>query len=194
MEPKFFAKQADFREWLKENHNTIEELWVGFYKRASGKPSITWPESVDEALCFGWIDGLRKSIDENSYKIRFTPRKPASHWSAKNINRVQELKALGLMQPAGLTAFGKRDEENSKQASYEQEKVELPLEYEGKIRASEKGWAYFQAATPSYRKQTAWWVMSAKKEETRLRRLHTLIDSSEKGEVIPPLKWTEKRK
>lgn len=192
MEAVFFAKQSDFREWLAKNHDRVQELWVGYYKKSSGKPSITWPESVDEALCFGWIDGIRKSIDETSYRIRFTPRRSGSHWSTKNIDRVKELKAMGRVHPAGLAAFEKRDEKKSRKASYEQGNVELNKDYEREIKANKKAWAYFNAATPSYRKQTSWWIMSAKREETRIKRLKILIDCSEKGEVIPPLRWAMK--
>jgi len=193
MELIFFSQPSEFRQWLEKNHNEVKELWVGYYKKASGIPSITWPESVDEALCFGWIDGLRKSIDEKSYKIRFTPRRPGSHWSAVNIKRVGELKALGLMQPAGLEAFEKRDEKKSKQAAFEQQSVKLPEAYELKIKANKKAWGFFLSLAPSYKKTSVWWVISAKQEATRLKRLDTLIASSEKGEKIPPLKWHKKK-
>lgn len=193
MDPIFFSQSSDFRQWLEQNHDQAQELWVGYYKKTSGIPSITWPESVDEALCFGWIDGLRKSIDEKSYKIRFTPRKPGSHWSTVNIRRVEELTALGLMCPAGLEAFKKRDAKRSKRAAYEQQVVKLPKEYELKIRANKKAWDHFHSLAPSYKKTTIWWVISAKQEATRLKRLDTLIASSEKGEKIPLLQWNKKK-
>ncbi len=193
MDPIFFPKPSDFRQWLEKNHDIVKELWVGYYKKASGIPSITWPESVDEALCFGWIDGLRKSIDKKSYKIRFTPRRTGSHWSAVNIKRVKELKTLGLMQPAGLEAFEKRDEKKSKQAAHEQENIKLPEALELKIKANKKAWDFFQLLAPTYKKTSVWWVISAKQETTRLKRLDTLIASSEKGEKIPPLKWNKKK-
>lgn len=192
MDPIFFSQSSDFRQWLEQNHDQVQELWVGYYKKTSGIPSITWPESVDEALCFGWIDGLRKSIDEKSYKIRFTRRKPGSHWSAVNIKRVEELTALGLMQLAGLEAFKKRDEKKSKRAAYEQQDVKLPEEYELKIRANKKAWEHYHSLAPSYKKTTIWWVISAKQEVTRRKRLDTLIASSEKREKIPLLRWNKK--
>ena len=192
MDSIFFSQPADFRQWLEKNHDKAQELWVGYYKKTSGIPSITWPESVDEALCFGWIDGLRKSIDEKSYKIRFTPRKPGSHWSAVNIRRVEELTVLGLMCSAGLEAFKKRDTKKSKRAAYEQQDVKIPEEYELKIRANKKAWEHYHSLAPSYKKTTIWWVISAKQEATRLKRLDTLIASSEKGEKIPLLQWNKK--
>ncbi len=192
MKPKFFASQSEFWEWLKKNHKTVDELWVGYYKKATGKPSMTWSESVDQAICFGWIDGLRKSIDEESYKIRFTPRKPTSHWSAVNIKKVEKLTQLGLMMPAGIEAFKKRDEKRSKQASYEQKNVILSPQYEMKIKANQKAWTFFKMLAPSYKKATIHWVMSAKKEETRLRRLAILIHSSEEGQKVPPLRLNKK--
>ncbi len=187
MNPIFFANPSEFREWLARNHETTDELWVGYYKKATGKPSMTWSESVDQAICFGWIDGLRKSVDEESYKIRFTPRKPKSHWSAVNIQKVEKLTAQGLMTPAGLKAFRKRDEKRSKQASYEQKNMKLAPEYEAKIKVNPSAWDFFDALAPSYKKATIHWVMSAKKEETRRRRLDILIQSSADGQKVPPL-------
>ena len=195
MKPKFFADQLKFRSWLKKNHEKREELWVGFYKVNSGLPSLTWPESVDQALCFGWIDGLRKSIDDKSYMIRFTPRKPTSTWSAVNIKKVAKLKKDGLMRPAGLKAYQRRDEKNSGIYSFEQKKAaQLSKEYEAEFKKEKKAWAYYRDAAPSYRKQTTWWVMSAKKEETRRRRLGILIDHCEKESKIPQVDWKKKKK
>lgn len=185
---KFFPTPSGFRAWLEENHDKAEELWVGYYKKASQKPSITWPQSVDEALCFGWIDGLRKSIDEESYKIRFTPRRPGSIWSAVNIKRFGVLEKEGRIQPAGQAAYEKRAEKRSERYSYEQGALELPGEYEKKIRANQKAWDFFRSLPPSVRKPSVWYIMSAKREETRLRRLETLIRCSEEGERIPPLR------
>jgi len=165
----FFKTPADFREWLVKNHGTVQELWVGFYKKDSGKPSITWPESVDEALCFGWIDGVRKSVDETSYKIRFTPRKPVSVWSTVNIKRAQELIAEERMQPSGLRAFENRREDLERRYSYEQQGSKLAEEYERKLRSNAKAWSFFQTQAPWYQRTASWWVMSAKKEETRLK-------------------------
>lgn len=189
MEPKFFPDQLDFRKWLEEHHDKEEVLWVGYYKKASKLPSMTWSESVDQALCFGWIDGLRKSIDEVSYKIRFTPRRPRSHWSDVNIKKMAELEKKGLLQPAGIAAYQKLDKKRSGQASYEQKKpVQLDEAYIEKLKANSKAWAYFQKVAPYYKKAATHWVMSAKKEETRLRRLNILIESSEQGLKIPPMR------
>ncbi|MGH8436668.1 MAG: YdeI/OmpD-associated family protein [Pseudomonas sp.] len=183
--PKFFARQSDFRRWLEKNHKSETELWVGYYKTGTGKPSINWPQSVDEALCFGWIDGLRKSIDEDAYMIRFSPRKATSIWSTKNIKRAQELKAQGLMKPAGLAAFEKRREDRTRQYSFEQvEEVKLGAEYEKKLRANKKAWAFYQAQPPGYRKIVNWYVISARKEETRLKRLDRLITDCAAGKRI----------
>lgn len=170
------------------------QQWVGFYKKDSGKASITWPQSVDEALCFGWIDGIRKSIDQVSYKIRFTPRKPRSIWSTVNIKRAGELAEQGLMQPAGLKAFAARRENRSGIYSYEQRSAELPAVYAGKLNKNAAAWKFFQSQPPSYRKAVNWWVVSAKKEETRLKRLDTLIEDSAAGRTIPQFTVWEKRK
>jgi uncharacterized protein YdeI (YjbR/CyaY-like superfamily) len=184
MEVKFFKTPAELRKWFEKNHDKATEQWVGFYKKGSGKPSITWPESVDQALCFGWIDGLRKSIDEESYKIRFTPRKAKSIWSAVNIKRASELKGLGLMHANGLSAFEKRDEKLAQRYAYEQESVSLDPAYEKQLRKNKKAWEFFQSQPPSYRKVVSWWIVRAKQEETRLRRLETLITDSAAGRRI----------
>lgn len=184
----FFPTPKDFKRWLDEHHKTETKLWVGYYKKATKLPSITWPESVDQALCYGWIDGIRKRIDDNSYMIRFTPRKTTSIWSAVNIARVAELSKEGLMQPAGTSAYEKRSEKKSERYSYEQKNVTLAPKYEKQIKSNAKAWDFFsQKLAPSSRTQSIWWVMSAKKEETQLRRLSILIESSEKGNKIPPL-------
>jgi uncharacterized protein YdeI (YjbR/CyaY-like superfamily) len=187
MEVTFFESPASFRKWLEEHHASAQELWVGYYKKGSGRPSMTWPESVDQALCFGWIDGIRKSIDEVSYTIRFSPRKPRSVWSAVNIKRAQELAGQGLMQAAGLQAFQARQENRSGIYSYEQRQDQLPEESDKKLRQNKAAWDFFQAQPAGYRKAAGWWVVSAKKEETRLRRLDTLIEESARGRTIPPL-------
>ena len=179
MEPTFFADAKAFRKWLQQHHRTGRELLVGFYKRDSGKPSMTWPESVDQALCFGWIDGVRRRRDDESYTIRFTPRRPQSAWSSVNIRRVAELEKLGLMRPAGRAAFEKRNEEKSRIYSYEQrDHAKLAPEHQQMFEKSEKAWAFFQAQPPWYRRQATYWVVSAKSEETRLRRLRKLIDEA----------------
>lgn len=185
--PRFFKSASEFRAWLDKNHAKASELWVGLYRTSSGKPSITWPEAVDQALCFGWIDGVRRSIDETSYANRFTPRRPGSNWSARNVKRVRELIDLGLMKPAGLKAFEKRDEERSGVYSYEQRPQELPAKYERQVRANKAAWEFWRSQPPGYRKAATWWVISAKKEETRARRLATLIKTSVRGERVPPL-------
>jgi uncharacterized protein YdeI (YjbR/CyaY-like superfamily) len=178
MGPKFFKRPADFRKWLEAHHSTADELLVGFYKKDSGKPSITWPESVDEALCFGWIDGIRRNIDSESYSIRFTPRKKVSTWSAVNIKRAQELIELNRMQPAGLKAFEARKENRSGIYSYEQRSPEMPEQYAREFQKHKAAWKFFQSQPASYRKATNWWIVSAKREETRLKRLQTLIEDS----------------
>ncbi len=187
MKPTFFSSPSKFRRWLAANHDKDSELWVGYYKIDSGKPSLTWPESVDEALYFGWIDGIRKSVDEVSYTIRFTPRKPRSIWSAVNIKRATELIELGLMQPAGLKAFQNRQEARSAVYSYEQRGQKLDDAHEKKLRANKKAWAFFQTQPPWYQRAASWWVASAKKEETRLKRLATLIEDSTNGRTVAPL-------
>jgi uncharacterized protein YdeI (YjbR/CyaY-like superfamily) len=188
MEPKFFATPKDFRKWLEKNHDKETELSVGFYKKGSGKQSITWPESVDQALCFGWIDGIRHRIDDEAYKIRFTPRKPRSIWSAVNIKRMDELIEAGLVSPAGLAAFEKRDEKRSRIYAYEREQVRLTPENRAKFKKNEKAWEFFQSQPLSYQKPALWWVASAKQEATRERRLETLIRDSENGERIAQLR------
>jgi uncharacterized protein YdeI (YjbR/CyaY-like superfamily) len=179
--PTFFAKPSDFRKWLQRNHKSETELLVGFYKVGSGKPSMTWPQSVDEALCFGWIDGVRKSIDKDSYQIRFSQRKPTSIWSAVNIKKIEELTKQGLMQPAGLAIFEKRTEGKSKIYSYEKEEADLTPGFKKQFKANKKAWNYFQLLAPSYKKISVHWVLSAKQEATRLKRLNQLISDSAAG-------------
>jgi uncharacterized protein YdeI (YjbR/CyaY-like superfamily) len=185
--PTFFATPADFNRWLKRHHATASELWVGFHKRATGKPSITWPESVDEALCYGWIDGLRKSLGAESYMIRFTLRRPGSHWSRINIRKARALIEQGRMRPAGRKAFDRRDSAKTKEYSFENRPKSLPPAYHRLLKADRDAWAFFQAQPPGYRRTCAWWIMSAKKQETRRRRLATLIEDSARGRTVPPL-------
>ena len=156
-------------------------MLVGFYKVDSGKPSMTWSQSVDEALCFGWIDGVRKSINKDSYQIRFTQRKPTSIWSANNIRKIESLTKQKLMQPAGLASFEKRTESKSKIYSYEKDKVDLIQDFKKQFKANKKAWDYFQSLAPSYRKVSTHWVMSAKQETTRIKRLDQLIADSAAG-------------
>ena len=177
----FFEKPSDFRKWLKKNFDKQPELFVGFYKKASGKPSLTWPQSVDEALCFGWIDGVRKSIDEERYFIRFTPRKSKSTWSAINIKKIEELRTKGLIQPAGLAAFEQREEINSKIYSYEKEPVKLDPEFEKMFKANKTAWKFFKSQGAYYQKRGIHWVMGAKQEATRKSRVEKLINVSEAG-------------
>ena len=184
--PLHFATPAAWRAWLKAHHASATVLWVGFHKKDSGTPSITWPESVDEALCFGWIDGVRKSLDETRYAIRFTPRKASSNWSAVNTRRFAELEREGRMRDAWRRAFAARREERTAIYTYEQRPRELPPEYAELVRANRAAWTHFQAATPSYRKAVAWWVLSAKQEETRARRVRQLVESCAAGRPVPP--------
>ncbi|HNX49570.1 MAG TPA: YdeI/OmpD-associated family protein [Thermoanaerobaculaceae bacterium] len=187
VKPTFFATPSAFREWLGSHHAEADELWVGFYRKSSGRPSLTWPESVDEALCYGWIDGIRKSLDDLSYTIRFTPRRPGSIWSGVNIERAAALLENGQMQPAGLEAYEARRENKSGLYSYEQRGVELEEPYDRILRQNQAAWSFFQAQPPSYRKAVSWWIVSAKKEETRLKRLERLAAFSVQGRRLPEL-------
>jgi uncharacterized protein YdeI (YjbR/CyaY-like superfamily) len=184
MSAKFFRSAEELREWFARNHATATELLVGFYKKVSGKPSITWSESVDEALCVGWIDGVRKSLDEDRYTIRFTPRRPGSVWSAANVKRVAELRRQGRMQPAGLAAFARRKANKSGIYSYEKRPQSLPEPYVSTFRKNTRAWAFFESQPPGYRRTATWWVISAKKEETREKRLASLIADAEAGRTI----------
>ena len=188
MKPKFFPTFEDFHAWLAEHHTREKALLVGFHKRGSGKPSMTWPESVDAALCFGWIDGVRKSLNEASYTIRFTPRKARSHWSLINCEKVEALKKRGLMRPAGLRAFAARSPERTGMASFERKQpAKLDSTQEKKLRANKKAFEFFSAQPPWYQRTATHWIISAKKPETRERRLATLIEDSASGRTIGPL-------
>jgi len=193
VEPTFFATPEEFRDWFVANAASADELLVGFYKKGSGLPSITWPEAVDEALCVGWIDGVRKARDETSYTIRFTPRKPRSIWSTVNIARVVALTAGGRMQPAGLVAFAARAAERSEIYAYEQkDDPTLTPDEEAAFRAEPGAWDFFAAQRPSYRRTALWWIVSAKRPETRARRLATLIADSAAGRTLAHLTRTAK--
>lgn len=184
--PTLFANAEAFRDWLAEHHETEAELWVGFRKRGSGLESMTWPEAVDEALCVGWIDAARKSIDETSYMIRFTKRRPRSIWSSVNVSRVAALTEAGRMQAVGLNAFAERKEARSGIYSHEQSAFpELLPEQERQFQAHPAAWAYFQSRPGSYRKAAIWSILSAKRDETKTKRLLELIDCSERGEIVP---------
>lgn len=185
MTPIYFESPADFRAWLDEHHDRAEALLVGFHKKGSGRPSLTWPESVDEALCFGWIDGVRRAVDADRYTIRFTPRKPGSIWSKVNVAKVRVLLERGLMRPAGIAAFALREEGRSGIYSHEQDDVELPEPYLATLRADEAAWGFYQGQPASYRKAANWWVASGKQEKTRLARLEKLIAHSGRGERVP---------
>ena len=192
--PRFFTTPAEWGAWLACHHAVAKELWVGFHRTTSGRPSITWPESVDEALCFGWIDGVRRSLDATRYVIRFTPRRPGSHWSNINTRRFAELEAAGRVRDAGRRAFAARRPERTGRASYEQgEPATLPPEFAKALRANRAAWRWFGAQAPWYRRTATFWVVSAKREETRARRFATLLACSAEGRTIPPLTRTPKR-
>lgn len=189
--PIFFATPAAWRAWLEEHHASAAEVLVGFYKRGAKRPSITWPESVDQALCFGWIDGVRRSLDGERYTIRFTPRTARSTWSSVNITRMGELAKLGLVHEAGRAAFEARDAKRSAIYSYEaRARAAFDADSERRLRANGAAWSFFSAQAPWYRRTATHWVMSAKREATRRARLDTLITHSAAGRRIPPLDRT----
>jgi uncharacterized protein YdeI (YjbR/CyaY-like superfamily) len=175
----FFETPARFRQWLSKNHARTAQLWVGYYRKDSGRPSITWPESVDEALCFGWIDGIRKKVDDESYKVRFTPRRSKSIWSAVNIGRVAVLTREDRMRPAGIAAFARREESNSARYSFENRaSAKLTADDQREFQRDSAAWEFFQRQPDGYRRLAAWWLISAKRPETRRRRLRRLIETS----------------
>lgn len=178
---QFFRDAAAFRKWLQKHHASASELWVGFYKKGSGKRSISYPEAVDQALCFGWIDGIRKARDEESYVNRFTPRRKGSVWSAVNIKRVGELQEAGFMTPAGLKVFNERDQAKTNRYSFEREHVQFTPEQLAHFRKNKRAWAFFESQPPSYRRPATWWVISAKQAATQERRLAQLIVDSAAG-------------
>jgi uncharacterized protein YdeI (YjbR/CyaY-like superfamily) len=182
--PVFFKSSGELRKWFQKNHNKASELWLGFYNVKSGKKGITYKEAVDEALCFGWIDGIRKSLNEESYVNRFTPRKKNSIWSNINTKRINELIEEGRVHPAGLEAFNKRSEEKAGIYSFEQDSHELLPVFEKKFKANKKAWKYFTSKAQWYQRTSIHWVMSAKQEATRLKRLETLIKDSENEKTI----------
>ena len=189
MKPLFFETAEGFGAWLEEHHETADEVQVGFYKKASGKPTITWAEAVEQALRFGWIDGVRHRLDDESYTNRFTPRRPSSNWSAINVAKVEELKQRGLMAPAGLRAYEARTPERTGVYSFERgQAAVLPPEFEEALRADRAAWEWFEGRPPGYRRSAIHWVTGAKREETRLRRLRQLIDCSAEGRAVPPLR------
>lgn len=191
-DPCFFEEPASLRRWLESNHASVTELWVGYHKRDTGRPSVTWPQSVGQALCFGWIDGVRKSIDGGRYKIRFTPRKARSSWSAANVNRFAELTRDGLVSAAGAEAFAARD--TTRSYSYESRtNAELSAEQRRTFRSNARAWDFFSARPPSYRKATTWWVVSAKRPETQVKRLAAFIACCADERLLPQLTPYPKR-
>jgi uncharacterized protein YdeI (YjbR/CyaY-like superfamily) len=190
----FFDSPAAFRAWLEEHHERETEVWVGFWKKATGKQGMNWSQAVDEALCFGWIDSIARSVDDERHVQRFTPRKNLSNWSAVNIAKVATLRAEGRMRPAGETAFERRRDDKTAIYSYEQRKnPQLEPHEQTQLEADAAAWAYFSSKPPSYRKPAIWWVISAKKPDTRARRLATLIADSAAGRTIKPLTPSPKR-
>jgi len=188
VKPRFFATPEELRAWFERHHETESELLLGYYKKGSGKPTLTWSESVEEALCFGWIDGVRRGVDDESYVIRFTPRKLRSTWSAINVKKIEELTRQGRMRPAGLAAFAARSDARTGTYSHEQaETPKLDPDQERRFRADKKAWSFFQAQPPSYRKAAIWLAVSAKKPETREKRLATLIEESAAGRRLRQL-------
>ncbi len=188
---KFFKSQEALRKWFEKNHSKKDELWIGYFKKSSDKQSVTYAQAVDEALCFGWIDGIRKGIDDEKFCQRFTPRRLKSIWSAVNIKKLSELTKQGLMHEAGLNTFNNRDEKQAGLYSFEQTEIIMPAVYLKKLKANKKAWAYFSNIPPGYQKTVTWWVISAKQEETKLRRLDALIKDSESGRKIGPMKWAK---
>ena len=178
MHATFFKSPSDLRKWFEENHATARELVVGYYRKSAGKPTITWPESVAEALCFGWIDGIRRRIDAESYTIRFTPRRPGSSWSAINVRMMNQLEAAGRMTQAGRAVFDGRRTPESPGYSYERHEAVFDDERLKRFRRNKAAWVFFEAQPPGYRRTITWWVMSARQEDTRDRRLAKLIVSS----------------
>ncbi len=190
----YFKTQAELRKWFKKNHKTVPELWIGYYKKTSGKPSVLYSQAVDEALCFGWIDGIAKGIDEHKYCQRFTPRRAKSIWSNVNIKKVDALIKSGMMMPEGLKRFNERDEKRTGIYSFEQKSHKLPAAYEKKFKANKKAWAFFTKKMPPwYQRTSIHWVTSAKQEATQLRRLETLIADSDAGKSIKQLQRPGKR-
>lgn len=193
MKATFFKNIEELRDWLELNHGGCTELWLGYYKKKSKNFNFSWSDSVDELLCYGWIDGIRKSIDEERYMIRITPRKPKSNWSLVNLNKIKELKANNRLQEPGLKAFAHYNPKNANQYSFEQKTVKLSAEHLKIFKANKKAWAYYKTLSPSLKKQVNRWVISAKREQTRLRRLNELITCSENQKKIPSLDWKKKQ-
>ena len=192
MQPTYFATEADFRRWLQANHETAAELLAGFWKKGSGKASIDWPQARDQALCFGWIDGIRKSLGEDAYTIRFTPRRKGSIWSKVNVERFEALQTAGLMTPAGEAAY-ERDKHRSGVYSYEKPLAELTADEEAQFRRSKAAWADWEKRPAGYRRSALGWITNAKRPETRAKRLNDLIGVSAEGRRLPQYDWQKKR-
>jgi uncharacterized protein YdeI (YjbR/CyaY-like superfamily) len=192
--PRFFASPAAFGRWLAANHQAKTELLVGYWKVGTGKPSMTWAQSVEQALRYGWIDGMRRSLGEESYCIRFTPRKPRSHWSNVNVRMAKALLADGRMAPAGRAAFEARDRKAAGRAHYEQRQVTMPVAMARALKADRQAWADFQGRPAGYRKAVTWWIVSAKRDETRARRMQQLVESSKAGEFVRGWVWSSAAK
>jgi uncharacterized protein YdeI (YjbR/CyaY-like superfamily) len=184
---EFFKTTAALRKWLEKNHNKKDELWMGYYKKSSGKQGVIYKQALDVMLCFGWIDGISKGIDDEKYCQRYTPRRAKSIWSAVNIKKIEELSKAGMMHEAGLAAFNNRDKKLAGLYSFEQKEIKMPTVFLKMLKANKKAWEYFSKMPPGYRKTATWWVISAKQEETKLRRIRTLIADSEAGRKIGPL-------
>ena len=194
MDPVFFKSRNDLRRWFLKNHDKLDELLMGFYLKKANLEGIDYKEAVDEALAFGWIDGIRKSYDDKSYTTRFTPRRKRSIWSKINIERIKELTEAGLMHESGLKVFENRDKKRANLYSFEQEKVEFTIEQEKLFKENKKAWDFFQKQVPSYKRPATWWVISAKQDQTQWKRLNVLIENSENGEKIPPLRPLTRKK
>jgi uncharacterized protein YdeI (YjbR/CyaY-like superfamily) len=196
MEPRnvrFFATPAELRDWFDANHETANELWLGGYRKRTGRPSVAWSDAVDEALCVGWIDGIRKGIDEHRYAQRFTPRRKGSTWSAINVAKVAHLTAEGRMRPAGARAFAARTESNTAIYSHERPLATLSDDELAAFRANDAAWTDWEARPPSYRGQVTHWVTSAKQPATRTRRLSALIEDSAAGRKVGPMVWSREK-
>jgi len=191
-EAVFFESPEAFYDWLAEHHESETEVFVGYWKKATGKQTMTWSQAVDQALCFGWIDSVMRSIDDERHMQRFTPRKPGSNWSKVNVEKVARLEAAGLMTEAGRRAFEARTKDKTGVYSFENGDAELPAEFAERLAADEKAYEYFEGRAPSYRRTAVHWVVSAKREETRLRRMGQLIECSAKGEDLPQFRWSRK--
>ena len=190
---RFFATPGELRDWFDANHETADELWLGYYRKSTGRPSVDWSQAVDEALCVGWIDGVRRSVDETSFVQRFTPRRKGSTWSAINVAKVAALTEEGRMRPAGLAAFEARSDANTAIYSYEQPEAAFTPEEEARFQADASAWAAWEARPPSYRRAVTHWVTSAKQAATRARRLDTLISDSAAGRKVGPMRWSRDR-